>query len=80
MNQAAASLPQTRGASSFADDRMDWGEDHSECQPGPPPFFAASFYSPMNLAAMPRIISLEPAKMDITRTSLHIRDMGYSSQ
>jgi len=37
-------------------------------------------YRPMNLAATFFIISLVPANMDITRTSLQARSIGYSSQ
>jgi len=37
-------------------------------------------YSPINLAAIPFIISLVPAKIDMTRVSLQALAMGYSSQ
>jgi hypothetical protein len=37
-------------------------------------------HSPMNLAEMVFMISLVPAKMDMTRASRQAREMGYSSQ
>lgn len=42
--------------------------------------FPLSCHSPMNLAAIVFMISLVPAKIDMTRVSRQALAMGYSSQ